>query len=57
MMLRVINSGSNANGYALVGDKETLLLEAGCKPKDMKEAVDFNVSSIVGCIVSHTHLD
>lgn len=57
MMLCVMNSGSDGNGYALIGENETLLIEAGCKPLEMKKCLNFNISNIVGCIVSHSHLD
>lgn len=54
-MLKVINSGSSGNGYALIGNDEILLLEAGCKLSDIYKLIDFQVSKIAGCIVSHEH--
>lgn len=56
-MLRVIDSGSSANGYVLEGENQALLIEAGCKPLDMKKALNWQISKVVGCIVSHSHLD
>lgn len=55
MFLRVCNSGSSGNGYAIGNDKEVLLLEAGCRFIDIKKMLDFNVSNIVGMCVSHEH--
>jgi len=57
MFLRVCNSGSSANGYAIGDDKEVLLLEAGCSFLDMKKMLDFRVDNIVGMCVSHEHSD
>ncbi len=53
----VINSGSSGNGYALQTKKETLLIEAGVKTKEMLKAINYNVSRVSGCIVSHRHTD
>lgn len=56
MFLRVCNTGSQANGYAIGNDKEVLLLEAGCSFKEMKQKVlDFRVDNIVGMLISHEH--
>lgn len=57
LKLKVVSSGSKGNGYILESENEVLLVEAGCKPLDIKEAIDFKTSKIVGCIVSHSHLD
>ncbi len=57
MKLKVINSNSKANGYVLTNGEEALVLEAGCKLKDVKKAIDFNVSSIEGLLVTHSHYD
>lgn len=55
MFLSVINSGSSGNGYILQDDKEALIIEAGCKLLDIKKALNFNISKVVGCLVSHEH--
>jgi ribonuclease BN (tRNA processing enzyme) len=58
MFLRVCNSGSSANGYAIGNDKEVLLIEAGCSFKEMKQKVlNFRVDNIVGICISHEHGD
>ena len=57
MQLIVIGSSSKGNCYLLKGATETLILEAGCKFSEVKKALDFDLSSIVGCIVTHSHLD
>lgn len=57
MKLIVINSNSAGNSYALDAGNEILLLEAGCKMADVKRAIDFRSSNVVGCVISHVHGD
>lgn len=57
MVLSVINSGSEANGYIIQNDSEALILECGCKLSETKKALDWNVRKIVGCLISHEHSD
>ena len=58
MKLKVINSGSSGNGYALISEAgEILLLECGVKGIEMKRAIDFQVGNAVGCLLSHSHRD
>ncbi|MFC2109845.1 MBL fold metallo-hydrolase [Bacteroidota bacterium] len=57
MKLKVIGSNSKGNSYLLENDNEALLIECGVKLSSIKKAIDFNVSKIVGCIVTHEHQD
>ena len=57
MKLKVIGTGSSGNAYLLETEQEALLIECGVNIKEIKQAIDFNVSKIVGCIVSHRHGD
>lgn len=57
MILKVIGSSSSGNQYALVGNKETLLCEAGVSFLKVKTALNFDISKIVGCIATHIHSD
>ena len=57
MELKVIGSNSAGNCYALDTGSEILLLEAGCKYKDMAKAIDYRIDEVVGCLVSHEHGD
>lgn len=57
MKLRVLGSGSSGNCYLLENDTECLVIEAGIPFKAVKKALGFNVSKIVGVIVSHSHKD
>lgn len=57
MKLLVNKSGSAGNSYALISDSgEILLLEAGIQIRKMLRGVDYAVSKIKGCLVSHAHL-
>ena len=55
MLLKIIGSGSSGNGYILESENEALLLEAGVKVKDMKRSIEWNISKICGCLISHEH--
>ena len=58
MLLRCCGSGSSGNSYALIADDgEILAIEAGCKFLDFKKMIDWKISNVVGCIVSHEHGD
>ena len=58
MRLKVINSGSSGNGYALISDAgEIMLLECGVKGIEMKRAIDFQVGNVAGCLLTHIHRD
>ncbi len=57
MKLKVLSSNSKANGYVLTNGEETLVLEAGVNLKTVKRAIGYNVASIAGLIVTHSHLD
>lgn len=57
MKLIVVNSNSAGNSYALDAGDEILLLEAGCKMAEVKRHIDFRLSDVVGCCVTHRHGD
>jgi phosphoribosyl 1,2-cyclic phosphodiesterase len=57
MELHVLGSSSKGNCYILQNDTEALVIECGVSLIEVKKAVDFNISKIVGCIVSHEHGD
>lgn len=57
MNLTVLASSSAGNGYLLSNGKESLIIEAGVRLKSVKEALNFNLSGIAGCVVSHRHGD
>lgn len=57
MKLRVLASGSSGNCYLLDGGDEILMLECGIRFSEVKQAIDFQVSRIVGCLITHEHGD
>jgi phosphoribosyl 1,2-cyclic phosphodiesterase len=57
MVLKIIGTGSKGNAYVLKNEHEVLLIETGVNIKEIKRALDFDYSKIVGCIVTHEHLD
>ena len=57
MKLKVLNSRSEGNCYILENEASALVIEAGVSLMEVKKALDFNISKIVGCIVTHEHGD
>ncbi len=58
MKLTVIGSSSKGNSYALVSSTgQILLLECGVKFSKIKEAINFKVSNVIGCLLTHNHGD
>ena len=57
MKLHVIGSSSSGNCYLLIGKTESLIIECGVSFNEIKKALDFDLSSVVGCLVSHFHGD
>ena len=57
MDIKVIASGSSGNCY-LIGDGKTkILLECGIPYKRILKGVDYNISDISACLLSHSHKD
>lgn len=57
MRMKCLGSGSSGNCYIIENDTEALIIEAGVRFKDVKIALDFNVSKIKCVIISHEHGD
>lgn len=58
MKLKCIATGSSGNCYTLTSDNgETLILDCGIPIKEIKKGLNWNIRSVVGCIVSHAHSD
>ena len=56
MKLKVLGSGSAGNCYLLQNEKEILIIECGISYKKILQRLNFNLSSVVGCLISHEHL-
>lgn len=57
MLLKILGSNSKGNCYLFASKHEVLVLEAGVKFSEVKEALDFDISNVVGCCITHEHLD
>lgn len=57
MKLKVIGTGSSGNAYILSNGDEALLIECGVSIQEIKKALDFDLSKVVGCVVTHEHND
>ena len=57
MNIRVIGTGSHGNTYLLNAESETLVIDAGMPFKAVKVALGFDISRIVGVLVTHIHGD
>lgn len=58
MEFRAYHSGSKGNLYSITSDDgEVLLIDPGVSIKKIREALDYDMSNVVGALVSHSHLD
>ena len=56
-MIKVLASGSSGNCYLLETSNETLILECGIRYKDILKGLNFDLSKVVGCLITHEHKD
>lgn len=57
MRLNVLGSDSNGNCYVLQNDKEALIIEAGVRFPEVKKALKWQLSKVVGAVITHEHND
>lgn len=57
MNITVIASGSSGNAYRIDDGETTLLLDAGIPLRLIKQALNFRVRDIAGCLITHAHGD
>jgi len=55
--IRVLASGSTGNCYVLDDGQAPLLLEAGIRFPLIQQGLNFGVSGLAGCLVTHLHSD
>lgn len=55
--VKVIGTGSSGNCYLVNMNGTQLLLECGLSFKTIQKALNFKLSSIEGCLVTHEHID
>lgn len=57
MKLKVLNSNSEGNAYILENDRDALLIECGVRLDFIKQALNYRISKVAGCIITHSHKD
>ncbi|OAA90772.1 MBL fold metallo-hydrolase [Clostridium ljungdahlii] len=57
MKLKVLGSGSAGNCYLLQNENETLMLECGLSYRTILKGLNFNVSDVAACLITHEHRD
>jgi phosphoribosyl 1,2-cyclic phosphodiesterase len=57
MNLKVLGSSSKGNCYILQTDTGKLILDCGMAYKEIQRGLDFNLQSVLGCLVTHEHGD
>lgn len=57
MRLTIIGSNSQGNCYILQNDEEALIIECGVNISRIKEALNFKIRKVAGCILTHEHGD
>lgn len=55
--ITTFGSSSAGNAYRITDGNTPLLLEAGIKFPDLRRALDFRVSELAGCLITHEHGD
>lgn len=56
-MIKVIATGSTGNSYIIQAGEEILLLELGINFKNIKKALNYDLSKVIGALVTHEHKD
>lgn len=57
MKLTCLGSRSSGNCYLLEAANEVLVVECGVRLQEVKQALNFDLSKVVGAVVSHAHGD
>lgn len=57
MDIKVLASSSQGNGYVISDGVSSLLIECGIPMKQIKRKLNFDLSGIAGCLISHGHQD
>lgn len=52
-----LGSSSSGNAYRITDGHTPLLLEAGIRYKDIQRALEFRMSEVAGCLITHEHGD
>jgi phosphoribosyl 1,2-cyclic phosphodiesterase len=57
MNIEILASGSKGNCYKISDGSLALLLEAGITYKEILKGLNFNMTDIEGCLLTHSHKD
>jgi len=57
MKLKVLGSSSKGNCYILSTPTGSLLLDCGLPWREIQKGLNFDLSDVLGCLVTHFHLD
>lgn len=58
MKVKILGSSSSSNCYLLqANDDEVLIIECGVDFKEVKKSLDFDISKVAGCLITHEHAD
>ena len=57
LKIKCLGSGSSGNCYLLSTETETLILDCGIPIIEIKKGLNFDLSKVVGCVVTHAHAD
>lgn len=55
--LKCLGSSSSGNGYILETENEALMLECGISMTQVKKSLNWKLSKITACLISHRHQD
>lgn len=55
--IKIIASGSSGNGYLIKNGSSKILIDPGINFKKLQKALDFNVTGLDFCLISHEHQD
>lgn len=55
--IEILGSSSKGNCYIIRTADEVLLLECGLYYNIIMQALDYNISNVIGCLISHEHKD
>lgn len=57
MEIKILASSSAGNAYLISDSSTKILIECGITAKQIQKGIDFDISDIDGCIISHGHKD
>ena len=57
MIVKILGSRSIGNCYLFETANTCLVVEAGISISEVKKALNYNMSKILGCIITHEHKD